>query len=926
MSSLGLGIFSGGIANLSLGGVASSLPPLVAPDAAWDGTEGSGFAALPTDPERTTAKPACRLLTPPRQWFTDTILVGVDAWANDRGSLLNCGLGKVVFHFEGGAAEITAPTFQTFVDANGQPVTYFGWWARLKKPANQAGYGNLYVEAIPADPTMQRRVIGPHLFAPQSTQHDFQLEVAASPPEISGQRYQTVDAALDWLKTQSPANPRIQITEAGKYEMLGAGGASFTGMKGRVLIEATVPDVSIGRSDYTSDADAKIAHNAFPLHFRGRNLTIDMRYAIEVDGGLGSYGDGMHWLDGCNFTSTSPQGRFEHLRGGKIDFFGWRVDGFPWFTEVQISNLAGSLGKVNLARGCTLDSVSYDIASDTFCVVDCIVTDHSDVWWSTDHKALSVMYTGPEATATFERDGGADANGTTFTASWGANSATFEVGRDEDYYLGTRGDGYSVQDVVDWINSTLASLDSGWAANLSTPDDQTLYSDLADQRAARISTALNSSKSFGAQNVKNAELQLFIGYNRHSDFFQHGVGEMENVIIRGNRVAGEVQSLFIGPINEGMPRDMVIVNNVFDVSTAPHQYYDNSVLASQIGKTDVWTSHLVLAHNTWVNQGLIIRSDSANMDMLGYELIANNILRELRFVGQEDPDATIADNHIYGPSSAPDIATGTSEGGLVSTLFEDAENGDFRPAGPLLVAGARPILNFDIYRKPFSIPFATRGAISAEATEYSAGNGGGTGSSDPVGDLLALLNTAGSQSSFHDYTIASDGSPWISRDQSANNNDHSQSINSRKPMVDAGGATFDGNNDVLSQSIAGGNFTIAMAVTVNGETSGTFLSAGNNSVLVQYQEGSAGGHAGTVRIDGSTRGTRDDVFQSVNGAGEVVLVIEGVGLDGVTELQIGRASGSMNATVRRIAVLDEDALGSDLAAARALAAEAVAAT
>lgn len=714
MSSVGFGIWSTRLTDAALQVASISLPPLLAPHTDWDGTEGSGFEAFPVDPVRTTAKPACRLITPPRRWFTDTVLVGVDAWANNEGSLLNCGLEKVVFHYEGQTVELTQPSFRSLPDANGRVVTYFGWWVLLSKPPGVSGHGNLYVEAVPIDPTMQSRVIGPYLFSPQDQQHDLEVEVTPSQPEIIGARFQTLDDATSWLKTQSPQNPRIRITEPGKYEMLANAGGSYTDMQGRLLIEATVPDVSIGRLDYTDDSEARIRHNAFPLHLRGENLTIDLRYVTELDGGLGFYEDGMHWLDGCTLTSTSPEGRFEHLRGGKIDFFGWRVDGSPWFTEVNITNIAGALGRVSLARGCTLDAISYDIASDSVCVIDCTVTDHSNSWWSTDHKSLSVIYTGSEPTATFERSGGADSNGATFTAEWGSNFAEFAVGQSEAYFSGTNGDGYSVQDVVEWVNTL-----PGWSANLSTPDDQSLYPDLRDQRAGRVSTSGRSSKSFGKQNVKDNELQLYIGYHRHGDFFQHSTGVMENVIIRGNRVDGEMQSVFIGPINDGRPRDMFILANVFNVSTATHDYYDSDNSSSQIGKRDVYTSHVVLAHNSWINQGLLIRTDSQNMDMLGYDLIANNVLRELRFAGPEDSDAAIVGNHIYGPEAPPSIATGSSQGGSISTLFADALGGDFSPAGELTQNGKNAVLEYDLTGSAYALPSAVPGALAASASGAS---------------------------------------------------------------------------------------------------------------------------------------------------------------------------------------------------------------
>lgn len=905
------------------GGATADPMPQLAPTAAWDGTETSGFASLPSDPTRATAKPACRLITPPRQWFTDRVLVGVQAWANNSGTLLNCGLQKVIFHFEGGETEVTAPSLRSFVDANGRAVAYFGWWVELAKPASgQTGFANLYVESVPLDQTMQSRVIGPYLFAPQNQAHDIDLEVAASLPEISGARYQSPGLALEYLHGQSFENPRIQITEAGLYEMLETGGANNTGMKGRVLIEATIPGVSIGRETYTDDASAIVQHNGFPIHFKGENLTIDLQHVQKLNGALGGYNDGIHWLDGVNLTSTSPQGRFESQRGGVIDRSGLRVDGFPWFTEVNISRIAASLGKVSLARGCVVDNVSYDIASDSLCCVHNVISDQSDVWWSTDHEALSVTYTGSEATATFERSGGADANGATFTAAWGANTATFEVGQSEAYYLGATGDGYTVQDVVNWLNTL-----PDWTAVLTPPSDQSVYTSIADQRASRVSTALNSSDSFGAQNVKDTVLQLWLGYDRHGDFYQHGVGDEENVIIAFNRVEGEVQSIFIGPIARNSPpedpisKDMIFVANVFDVSDIELDYYDGDVVASQIGKSNVETSHIVMAHNTWINQGLRIRSDSSGFDMLGYGLIANNVLRSLQFNGAEDADATIADNHLYGTAPGPNLATRTSNGGSLSSLFVDESTGDFQPAGELLLNGSAPIIPIDVEGDAFSEPFAARGAIAAEASEF-VNPGNGSGSAMPEADLISLLNTAGLGS----YFDCRNASVYPINDLTNNAGSFDQTFPNYRPALTGNGLVYDGTNDrVVFDRGAQTNWAVVIGLTHNnGDTGGTIISGSSgNAVFVQYLQGNVSAHSGLVRVDGSTAGTRGQLFDLINGAGLVALELESADFTGHSYIQIGRGSSTGDMTVRKVAFLPVTALGSDFAEALALARDAV---
>lgn len=675
--------------------------PELQPGANWDGSEDSGFDTLPVDPPRVTAKPACRLIVPPRQRFTDTLLVGVMAFANKDDSVLdNDGMDQVRFHFEGRTHVVKQSSWQRFEDANGNEVTYYGWWVTLKKPDGLAGDANLYIEAVAADNTMQHRVIGPYRFSPQASQHDHEIEIAASKTEVAGSVYQTIPAALAWLKGQSPENPRLFISEAGKYQMNAtSGGGSQGSMKGRVLIEATVAGVSIGRTEYTTDALAKILNDTFPLHFRGSNLTIDRRYVTEIEGS-GAKGEGLHWLDGINMTTTAPEGRFEQLRGGRIDYFGWFAQ-WAWITECNISSMAQSCGQCSLARGNRLTDVAYDLFSGSLCAVWNVIPSHSDYWWLFDHKAFSVTYTGSEGTATFERSGGADANGVVFTASWGSNTATFEVGQDEDDYynggLGTIADGYgySVQDLIDWINTVLNPLDSGWSATALVPDDTSIFANVHSHRAGRVSIAGEASKAFDPQNVKDTVLELFTGWDRHSDLYQHIQGEEENVIIMFNRGSGQFQTLFLGG-NNGELRDAFMMANAGYIDPTPYPYLTPDFLSSQWGKANNISRHVLVMHNSLANQGMIIRRSSANMDIDDRSVLANNVFRDLEFHDDvEDLDLTIANNHTYGTEDLPSTATGNSEGGDVASLFADAANLDFTPQGELISNLAPAAVRYD---------------------------------------------------------------------------------------------------------------------------------------------------------------------------------------------------------------------------------------
>ena len=103
------------------------------PGPIWTGVAGSGFSQAPLDPARQTAKAAMRLIVPSNQAYTDSLLVGVAAFANNNGSMLErCGIKAVYIYYEGNNIEISEPSYQSFNDANGSPVSYLGWWDRLK--------------------------------------------------------------------------------------------------------------------------------------------------------------------------------------------------------------------------------------------------------------------------------------------------------------------------------------------------------------------------------------------------------------------------------------------------------------------------------------------------------------------------------------------------------------------------------------------------------------------------------------------------------------------------------------------------------------------------------------------------------------------------------------------------------------------------
>lgn len=652
-------------------------PPLVAPSATWTGVAGSGFETVPTDPERTTAKPAIRPIVAPFQWYTDELLIGVYAAANNGGSLLdNMGIETVVVHCEGTRAYITAPSVETFADANGNPVSYFGWWARLRNDG-RSGNAQVYFEAIAKDATMQRRVIGPFQFSPKAAQYSHQISVAATPAEVAGSRYKTLAAAYNYLKSVSATNPLITITEAGDYDF-GAptnGWANGSHINGYVHLTATAPAV-LTRAAPAANADPG-AHRPFmPMHLFGDKLTLDFKNAGELWHSDSTARN--HWLDGINLTNSN--GRYDLYRKTSRNTLGWllrpNTSNFGVaLTECKVSNLWNAAMNTGLVRGSTFTNCWSDLADHSLCFIDNRIDDFDSTSYSTHIPSVTIAYTGAGTTATIERG-----SGNIFTAKVdGVAISTFTaLSTLAGWVAGTN---YTIANLAAWINSL-----AGWSATL-----------LDDTRAAWTLVPASSAYIPGAwpaQNAKTTPLTLSATFDIHADWWQKQDGAvLQNVICANNVTSNFVGAVFL----IGDLEDAVFVNNAWHCKDV-WNFGDRTAARSQQGD---YLRHFVFAHNTAVNQRFWLRNDIAAIpfDADGYCLWANNAVESFEWLGAIDPDIVVTDNHIYDGYTVPTSgASQTTQGGNIASLFTDPAHGDFTPKGALLTHQKPPRVARDLRR------------------------------------------------------------------------------------------------------------------------------------------------------------------------------------------------------------------------------------
>jgi hypothetical protein len=919
MSWLGIGLVTEHrtlLASLAQANAAPALPP----GAGWTGAAGSGFATTPVDPVRTTAKPALHLLTPPQR-FTGTLDVGALAMANDGGSLFETlGVEKVVFHYEGTSLDVTEPNWQTVRTERG-PRTYFGWWARLAPAAT--GNANLYIEAVPRDPAMQRRVIGPFFFDPVSQIFTHSVNVAASQSEIAGERYQTLDAAIAHVNGFGAAspNPLITIAEPGTYDITRSTGTNMTAARGYLNITASVPGVSLGKAAYANDAAARLQNGRYKLHLFGENLAIDMRHITEVDGSTEDNGNN-HWLDGITIATSGTAGRASKLRGAPPNR-STCVRSFPFACEVDFLDVRNPSRNFKLVRGCHYERIAADVANETQCFVFSTIADVSGKPDNNESNAFTVSYSGPETTATLAFPGGlhSSGGGGLFTLTLGSTAHTFDVGSgQETYFLGTaayRGasnaGGYWHQDVIDWLNSF---------------PGVTATRQIAEERAAYFSTLPGTvGVGWNTASIKDTVLQVATIINTHGDVYQHNVGLLENVIFAFNYGTDlEAQIWFLSPTGSAgaaPENDIMIVGNAMRLGTEPSTYFDPANASSQLGRGNAGSaiSHVVVAHNTMPNQGWLIRTNGVFTGFTADQFctFTNNIMRRFVYDGESLPleNLTVDGLLIHADELVPPGAINVVRAGDEATLVADFANGDYRAAGAALLNGFAAAIPTDLTRMAMPAT-AAPGAYAAAATAYAPP----ALSTTPEADLIAAMNAvSGGDSFFLDFRegVLAGGTLTV-RDQSANGNDASQSDSASRPALSFNGAVFSSSN-FLSVPISGGVFTIVAAFTkADTSTTGTIASdqALNNNG-VNYQDGTISAPSVNVFVDGEAVGTRDRWHDLMHEAGEVVITIDDFDFTGDTELRIGRPSGALTGEVRRVIGIKQGDFPTTLPLVRSLA-------
>lgn len=680
MSWLGIGLVTTNY-RPSVGASVSSLsPPSLTPSVSWDGTASSGFSTVPSDPARSTAKPMCRLLEPDWQHFINECTIGVSAWALNGDTLIG-GIDRVRFRLEGSTVDVLQPTYREFENADGSPYFVLGYWVTIKRPESGTEIGdlNLYAEAIPADANMQSRVIGPFHYSIVDDLYPLDVTVAPSQPVITGERYKTIQAAWDYVTTNSDHFGRVTIVEEGTYEGLKVGGLPYdVAPEGRVVLEATEP-VTIGFANFTGD-DAEEYDCRHPMWARGPNITFDMANIthFEHENRPGR----AIWFDRVKFIDTAGG---IHRKGARST--PGITEGPAWFTGCDVRACYQPYRNAYLLRGGETIGGAGDTMPEVACSVAHKVHDwNNNPFWQ-ERSALTV--TGP-AGATLSLSNGNNTISRTLTAKVsGSTVGTFTIrGDDSDFLADTS---YTVENVVAWLDGL-----TGWTATGTDAEHP--------RRANLLGIAGGKGAAFTDQDTSGG-LTLVTTLDIHSDLIAYN--QIAENIIHHNLTAWNMQSQLLWLTHPSGLRDVALVNVAAHNNTAnlPAGY---THYLSQFSRSH---SHVVVAHCSLPNQEILLRVNNAgNYNPDAYSAIINCAVQGIAWSGSPDVDLTIADNVIDAGGADPSGATGTVIAGTAANKFVNPSAGDFAPSGDLTNNAKAPVVDRDLKRSIRSVTAAV-GAV-----------------------------------------------------------------------------------------------------------------------------------------------------------------------------------------------------------------------
>ena len=684
-----------GTSNAAASGGGATQIPTVGPGARWTGAALSG-GTPPTDPVRTTAKPAVQWWQPSEVRMSSDIVIGVDADAKG-------GVAYVDFWVEGNVQRVTQSLY-TDTDINGNTRKRLGYWITLNSSAfkivSTSGSAQIFATATPNDTSMQARTIGnpaaaPGGFAggtngdrkmviyPRATAYDFAANVGV------GQTYTNLNAAIAAIKTAISTDPgggpvqaaQLSLTDSAFYELANAPGAGagtgiYTGAKGfHVIKAANGVNATIGRAVFPSGGPSTFPIDPMMecLEFQGSGVTVDFRNFTAL--GSTYYARG-HRFNGCNITNSI--GTRDSLYWNKGQLQGQPGSAVPGYTQdCTITYVSQMMIYQVMATGNKAKMVGGHSFTGTHFAANNYEHDHTAGFFRNGVLAMTIAYSGAGA-ATLSKTGSSDGGSLVLMVN-GATVKSYTLGQiASDQW-------FNISSIVNDINSNVA----GWSATLI--DDTRRASALLGQDGK--GGGFGTTNGFTSQPVSSTPLSLYTWFDQHCDILQMytggGTGIRENILHRGNAVVGIGNIVATGGWNNTGTKTFLFDSNLNDVVLTDSIFSSpDGTATSQIGGASKNYSNVYMRNLT---HEAPLQLGTGPID--GYCVIEQCVLGQIGWATTSGPTPYTFKNCFVaygyqGPgafTAAPNISNtlfnaSSASNFQLSTLCVDPINGNFNPA------------------------------------------------------------------------------------------------------------------------------------------------------------------------------------------------------------------------------------------------------
>lgn len=611
------------------------------PGDTWVGTPLGANVAPPTV-ARDTAKPTLHLRDFPHLVITEDTSITVGGYCSAGGiDYVECYCeGRILTEFKQRRVEYVAETGETKIKT--------GYTFNLKY-ANFPSDGSfdLYFRAVPKNPLLQARVIGPYRYHRKAAKFDGTMTVN---PDVAatGNNFHTPATAVSAARTAGLVHPRILYQKTGDYDYSTPPANNYTGATEHWIwmecsngVTATITNTT-GNTRITIPANTSSQTLTNGLMF-GKGMQIDISKINLI-----YFRDGYEFYQGWNGVRIfDPNGPYYLYDKDTKSAFTRPSSDYNenqlWISDTRFEGLNSGPRSVKMLRNSSFANGAGDVLVGSPNVYGLQYDQYDPTPLRTEIPSMTAVYNGVGSGFIYKTGSNGNSGSTIVVQSNGTNTV---------FACSTYP---NVSDIVAQINGV-----SGWTANT-----------LNDTQTSKVLTQSGSVGEVGPIDCTAQVQTLITMFDVHCDGIQlSNGGQSENILlenIRGTN-CNEVQHLFMSNTNDGQ-HDLSVVNFLGH----------NEPAASVSQLVNSFKTHVFMQNCSFPDQRFMLRANTTGGSLDRYCDFSNNLFLDFDDSQLGTYGDSTGDNNISIDGEDPPFVTNTIIPATKEGLFKNYANLDFTP-------------------------------------------------------------------------------------------------------------------------------------------------------------------------------------------------------------------------------------------------------